>query len=658
MKKKGIKRTAVSLVTALIMVLTSVQMAFCCTNMYFGSETTENGSTFIGRSEDSGWSKYIKCYTVPDAEDHEAGAMYKSLSTGFEMPYPEHTYRYTLVKDTTDYPDLVEEEMAQAGTNEMGVAVSASVTLSGLKSEIKAVDPMVRGGLCEEDIPSVVLMQASTARQGAEALVNIYETLGAGGRDMTIIVDDKEAWVVQSLSGHVAAATLCPSNMVATTPNITANVPVTNDENTIASTNLYSVAEAAESLVTDADGNILVADSYAAKPKSMSKRLYNCYLYLKGEEFADSVEAATTEAGGQYIDYFLEPSVEKYSTYDVLMSLAYRGEGGKYYADSSTGNSIGIGNDNNLEVHMFESRKNMPYEMAVVQWESLGPVEFGCYIPGYNALITDTIEENKIGLDTMTYNYENPELNSFRTAYFELYFLCKGRDNQDGLTVGTGEARAKYGAGVKAFWEAYQKELIAQQPAIDAEMAKILAYDKGLAEQKATELNKHLQKECLGYVVQMVNELKAFESTPQEGDFVPSCMGQLPTYSFEAIGGTGLPEETVEPTQPTKPDKPHVTKPAKVKKASIKVKGTIKVKAKKNTKIKANKAFVVKSSKAVTYKKVSGNKKITVAKNGTITVKKGLKKGAVYKIKVKIKAPAGKGYSALSKTVTLKIKVK
>ncbi len=59
------------------------------------------------------------------------------------------------------------------------------------------------------------------------------------------------------------------------------------------------------------------------------------------------------------------------------------------------------------------------------------------YIPGYNALITDTIKENSIGLDTMTYNEENPEANSYRTTFYELYFLCKGKGNTKGLEVGS-----------------------------------------------------------------------------------------------------------------------------------------------------------------------------------------------------------------------------
>ena len=83
-------------------------------------------------------------------------------------------------------------------------------------------------------------------------------------------------------------------------------------------------------------------------------------------------------------------------------------------------------------------------------------------------------------------------------------------------------------------------------------------------------------------------------------------------------------------------------KASKVKKASVKIK----------------KAITVTNAKGVvTYSKVSGSSKLTIKKDGTITVKKGAKKGT-YKIKVKVTAKGNSAYKAKSKTVTVKIKVK
>ena len=99
-----------------------------------------------------------------------------------------------------------------------------------------------------------------------------------------------------------------------------------------------------------------------------------------------------------------------------------------------------------------------------------------------------------------------------------------------------------------------------------------------------------------------------------------------------------------------------VAKKANPMKAKAK---TIKAKAKKTKKFAAKKAFTVKKAQGkVSYKQVTKNKKIKVAKNGKVTVKKGLKKGKTFKIKVKVTAAGNANYKKAVKTVTLKVKVK
>jgi endo-1,4-beta-xylanase len=85
---------------------------------------------------------------------------------------------------------------------------------------------------------------------------------------------------------------------------------------------------------------------------------------------------------------------------------------------------------------------------------------------------------------------------------------------------------------------------------------------------------------------------------------------------------------------------------------------TVKASASSKTKIKAKKAFTVKNNKGkVTYKKMSGNSKIKVSNKGKVTVKKGLKKGNTYKVKVKVTAAGNSNYLAKTKYVYLKVKV-
>ena len=109
-----------------------------------------------------------------------------------------------------------------------------------------------------------------------------------------------------------------------------------------------------------------------------------------------------------------------------------------------------------------------------------------------------------------------------------------------------------------------------------------------------------------------------------------------------------------------------VNEPRKANTMTVKAK-TVTVKAssakKKVQSVKASKAFAVKNARgAVTYKatkNVTKNamKKVTVAKNGIVTVKKGTKAGT-YKLNVKVAAAGDKAYESGSKTVTLTVKVK
>jgi hypothetical protein len=71
---------------------------------------------------------------------------------------------------------------------------------------------------------------------------------------------------------------------------------------------------------------------------------------------------------------------------------------------------------------------------------------------------------------------------------------------------------------------------------------------------------------------------------------------------------------------------------------------------------KALKVTANASKGKVTYKKAKGSKKITVAKNGKVSVKKGCKAGT-YALTVKVRAKGNDNYKA-SKWKTVKVKVK
>ena len=92
------------------------------------------------------------------------------------------------------------------------------------------------------------------------------------------------------------------------------------------------------------------------------------------------------------------------------------------------------------------------------------------------------------------------------------------------------------------------------------------------------------------------------------------------------------------------------TKSYKGKKKKLAAKKTI-------TAAKLKSTFGLSAKTALTFKKTSGNSKITVAKAGKVTIKKGLKKGS-YKVKIKVTSATTADYNGKTKTVTLTVKVK
>lgn len=156
------------------------------------------------------------------------------------------------------------------------------------------------------------------------------------------------------------------------------------------------------------------------------------------------------------------------------------------------------------------------------------------------------------------------------------------------------------------------------------------------------------------------------DNKPDNPSTEATTSSQVVTPTEPSTGGDVVINPSgVTPTQPVtvKPvnDKsvsPKVSKKANTIEVKLKAKA-FKAKSKKKTVIKAKKVFKVKKAIGkVTYKKISGNKKIAISKSGRITIKKGLKKGKTYKLKVRITAKGNDKYMKKKIVRTIRIKIK
>lgn len=107
MKQKRIKQLGTALLAGSLVVSSGVSASACC-GLYVGSGQSANGSTYVGRSEDIG-KLYDKVFEVRPAADHAEGEVYED-TYGFSMPYPAHTYRYTVMRDSIEQGESVLDE--------------------------------------------------------------------------------------------------------------------------------------------------------------------------------------------------------------------------------------------------------------------------------------------------------------------------------------------------------------------------------------------------------------------------------------------------------------------------------------------------------------------------------------------------------------------
>ena len=584
----NMKKTVLAIILSLVLALTLMPFTSLandgivaederCTSLYLGKDITENGSYIWGRSEDVG-ATYGKNFNVEPAaaynidpnryEDYDGNwqdyegdmfvagvwnAAFTTFTPQFRWPYPAKTLRYIYCADSIYNERNDPRPYAEVGMNEKGVSMSATESLSTMKSAVTSLDPRVsrtNGGITEVDVTSLILMQAETARGACELLAKVIDTVGAGGGEGVFFGDQNEVWYFQWFTGHQYVAAKCPDDMIGFSPNITGNVgpngivDITDTENFIVSPGLISLAIQAGTFVGDPDDpdlanptRIKVCDSYGSTTNHRTGRMQTGYGYLYG--YTTNAEITANVPGTQYMDFFIEPPQgKKYSLYEALRFLAARGEGTQWESTSS------IGNASTVEAHIFEMRPGMPFELATVQWISLAPPEFGVYIPFYGNLVTEAFEmmyspdvgrnANPDGING--YNNVNPDNNSVYWVFRELFAQCN---------LSSIAERERIGNGVRAFWEVYQKSLIEQQAYVDATMLKILK-SKGVkaAEAAATDLSMKVSEETYEYAKLVLAELKAFKAAGMAGNFTPS-ISALPNYANLLLDSV-IPSAAVE----------------------------------------------------------------------------------------------------------------
>ena len=301
------------------------------------------------------------------------------------------------------------------GTNEKGVSVSATETLYG-NEKVTEADPYrdaewaeanksERIGIEETDIPTIILAEASSAREGVKLLLDIYENYGCVYASGVFICDKDEAWYVENCSGTQYVAIKLNNNMIFLEPNMAVIGRVDlDDENVIASKDLIAVAKKAGTFVGDEAKNIIdFRASYARISEKMDQRMIDGLNYLNAtyKYDSDALVADNTKFTISNLDAS-DKLVALYTNIKADRKLDKDDVFG-YYKLSS------IGKASNQEIEIFQLFKDRPVETATVGWVGVGNMSYNVFVPYYPMLIDGMYKGYQVSTASAKFTTEKPD---------------------------------------------------------------------------------------------------------------------------------------------------------------------------------------------------------------------------------------------------------
>lgn len=182
-----------------------------CTSMVVGKLASTDGSIMIARNEDckAAWPKRMVIHPAGDLPTD-----YLCKETKLKLKLPAHSAKYTATPEWTDKYGTYEED----GINEYHVAMSATETTAS-NQLVLGYDPLVKKGLNEEAMLTVVLPFVKTAREGVQRLGDLIAKYGTGESNGILFADDNEAWYFENGSGHYWVAQRIPDDSYAVIAN-------------------------------------------------------------------------------------------------------------------------------------------------------------------------------------------------------------------------------------------------------------------------------------------------------------------------------------------------------------------------------------------------------------------------------------------------------
>ena len=352
-----------------------------CTTFLVGKDASVDGSTIIARNEDGYGPLNPEKFVVVKPEDQPKH--YKSVLGNIDIDLPENPLKYTATPDATDGHGI----WAAAGINSENVAMTATETITS-NSRILGVDPLVDGGLSEEDFVTLVLPYIHSAKDGVKRLGALLEKYGTYEMNAMAFSDNQNVWYFETIGGHHWAAVRIPDDAYVVAPN---RLNITQFD-------------------FDSDDTLFAKDL----PDIISK--YHLNPDPDQTDLRHIFGSSTVKDGrynncrAWYVQKFFNPEFDT-TPYDQDLPFICRTkhkitiEDVKFVLSSHYQNTIfdpygtgtedqkkelrPIGINRNQELHILQIRNDVPKEIAAIHWLAYGPNTFNAVVPFY-ANINDT----------------------------------------------------------------------------------------------------------------------------------------------------------------------------------------------------------------------------------------------------------------------------
>jgi len=365
-----------------------------CTTILVGKHATYDGSTMMARNEDSSSGSYDpKKYiaVLPDQQPRE----YVSVLSGVRIHLPDDPMKYTAMPNA----DPAEGIWGEAGVNSANVAMSETETITS-NPRVLGADPLVKEGIGEEDMLTIVLPYIRSSREGILRLGSLLEEFGTYEMNGIGFQDADEIWWMETVGGHHWIARRVPDDCYVVGPNqlgidaFSLKDAFGDRKEHMCSSDLREfIKDNRLDLSMDPDDDIIDARAVFGS-HSDSDHSYNTprawYMErcLNPDTFVWDGENADYTPLSDDLPWCLVPE-RKITVEDIKYVLSSHYQGTPYdpyakYGDlSQSGRFRPIGINRNNFVALTQLRGYMPAGHMAVEWIAVGSNAFNSFVPFY-----------------------------------------------------------------------------------------------------------------------------------------------------------------------------------------------------------------------------------------------------------------------------------